>query len=266
MKIPINKLFNQEPWVQTTTGTGAITFFDNPENAQSTGDLVRTIGNNTSQATVHHDFSLSPGETIEVDVIARNLPGFVDTGSIYLESPIGNRVAEVFVTSTNFQDSIALVWTSPFNEGFAMTLVRVVFGSASTRDSQVEFYRPRVRLYNGLLASRRVLMDGEIDITAGVYTLLSDGDPFNVDPATIIRNGATGELEIRPHMESSSPYRGKVHITPIRSGASKKYYIEARYTVSTGKIQIGFFDMGTSAAVDVNALVDTQLFAFSVYI
>lgn len=266
MQIPIQKLLNVEPWVQTTSGTGALVFTANPENAQSSGDMVRCTGNDTSQATIHHDFSLSPGETIIIDVIARNIAGFNDEASVYLESPPGNRVAEVFVKSENFQDMQQLVWTAEFNEDFAMHFVRVVFGSASTRDSSAEFYRPRANVINGMLASRRVLMDGEIEINSGSYGLHAGGDPFNVDPATILRNAGTGELEVRPHMEASTAFRGKVQITPIRSGAAKKYYIEARYTASTGKIQVGFFDMSTSAAVDVNSLVVPQRFAFTVYI
>jgi len=269
MQIPLNKLFNVEPWTEDITGTGSITYQGNPENAQSDGDLVECIGDNVSGALIYHDLSLAPSETIIIDVQARNLTGFdtEDTrGSIYIESPIGTRVAEIFVQGDAFNDQLPLVWTAPFNEGFAMQAIRIVFGSSTTRNSQCQFYRPRARVSNGILASRRVLMDGDIDITAGVYTLLTDGDHFNVDSAAIVRNAGTGELDIGPHMEASMPFRGKVQLTPIRSGAATKYYIEARYTTSTGKISVGFFDFTTSAAVDVNALVGSQRFSFVVYI
>lgn len=269
MQIPINKLLNAEPWTEDITGTGSITYQANPENAQSAGDLVQCIGDNVSGALIYHDLSLSPSETIIIDVQARNLTGFdtEDTrGSIYIESPIGTRVAEIFVQGDTFNDQIPLVWTAPFNESFSMRAIRIVFGSSTTRNSQCEFYRPRARLSNGILASRRVLMDGEIDITAGVYTLISGGDHFNVDPATIVRNGATGELDIGPHMETNMPFRGKVQLTPIRATSATKYHTEARYLTSTGKISVGFFDFNTSAPVDVNALVGSQRFAFVVYV
>lgn len=263
MELAINKLFNKDPWKETISNAGSISYEANPENGQPAGDLVRCTGDAVSQATVHADFSLSPGETITVDVLARNIPGAGIEGSFYLESPIGVRVAEMYVTGDTMRDQGSLVWTSPFNESFAATPVRIVFGSASTRDSDCEFYRPRIKVHGGILASRRVLMDGAIEIVGGAYTLIGDTG-FNVD--TVVRNAPTGEVEIRPHMEAATSGYGVVHLTSLRATNAKKYLIEARYLPSTGKILVGFFDPVTSAAVDVNALDGTQRFNFTVFI
>jgi len=263
MELAINKLFNTSPWVEYITGDGTINYSDNPENAQPAGDWVTCYGNATSQATVHYDFSVTAGETVTFDVLARNLPDAGIEGSYYLESPIGVRVAEMYVRGDTIREQASLVWTAPFNETFAMHPVRLVLGSASTRDSHCEFYRPRLKVFNGTLAARRVLMDGAIEIVAGTYSLIA-GTGFNVD--SVLRNAPTGELEIRPHMENQSPNYGTIHITNIRATNNKKYYVEARYLTSTGKILIGFYDMATSLPVDVNTLDGTQRIQFSVYI
>lgn len=261
MEISISKLFNKFPWTEVTSGTGAVAFTANPQNGQSAGDLVRCTGDAVSQATVHHDLALSPGETITVDVLARNIPGAGIEGSYYLEFPVGSRVAECYVQGDSFQDQLPLVWTAPYNEDFATIKGRIVFGSASTRDSICEFYRPRVKVEGGILAGKRTHMYGTIEITAGTYTLMS-ADNFNVD--TVERNSSTGEVSIRPHLELNMAYTGLVFITPVRATNTKKYYIEGRLLATSNKLEIGFYDMSTSAAVDVNSLNGTQRVNFMV--
>lgn len=262
MEVAINKLFNSLDWSEDITGTGSVTYLDNPENAQSAGDVVVCEGDSVSRAGVYYDFELTSGETVVFDVLARNIDGYTDTGSIYLEYPIGSRIQEINVSNFDWHQAESLIFTAPFNENFAAYKCRIFIGSSVTKPSGCEFYRPRLQKIGGIFAGRQTLMYGGVEITAGVYTFRGRG--FNAD--TLIRNVATGEIEIRPHLEASSSLEGTINLTTIRATNAVKYIIEARYLVSTGRIAIGFFDNNTFASVDVNSLDGTQRFDFTVWL
>lgn len=257
--IVIDKNFQSNVWVDDTTGTGTVNYGANPEaGTTTTGDMVILAGDNVSRAMKKFETSLAPGETVEFDIMCRNIDGFAtgEEGNIYIESPPGTRVAELNMTNEDWERSQTLRYTAEFNAEFAMRTVTIFIGSSSTRNNTSYFTQPVLKKYGSNMGVRQTFMDGTIDISAvGVATVYTPNTSHNIDQGRMTAIGGTNELKIMPHGRDRITISGRAQAWEVRGTqtTNPRYKYEARSIAPDNAIQIAAY---TEAGVlqDINNL------------
>ena len=267
--IVIDKNFQSNVWVDDTTGTGTVNYGANPEaGTTTTGDMVILAGDNVSRAMKKFETSLAPGETVEFDIMCRNIDGFAtgEEGNIYIESPPGTRVAELNMTNEDWERSQTLRYTAEFNAEFAMRTVTIFIGSSSTRNNTSYFTQPVLKKYGSNMGVRQIFMDGVIDITAvGVGTVNANYTSTNIDQGRITAIGGTNEIKIMPHGRDRITITGIPRVQEVRGTVTNnaRLHYEARAIAPDNAIQIAAFN-AAGVLQDINNLGFPVRLAFSV--
>lgn len=240
--------FNTGPWTEVKTGAGTVVYTGNPQQAQTTDEVVTCEGNASSEATVNLAYNLSAGEWVQMTVIARNFGSHITPAQIDIDSPYGSRKETVEIISDDFIEYRAS-YQNVFTEKFDANQIAFVLGSVSTRDSGAQFYRPQIQSSNTAFGFRRCLMYGFLQISVGgvanTYQLHSNYNQFNVNTITVAGNS----IEIRPTKEANTTAVGvlngifpTVNMIPSDTGMTiNDIKFTARVNDPQGKVIISAF-------------------------
>lgn len=259
--------FNTGPWTEVLSGTGTAVYTGNPQQTQTTDEIVTLEGNNTSEATVNLAFNQSAGEWTQMTVLARNFGTHVDDAQIDIDSPYGTRKETINIISEDYIE-YRISYQNVITESFDANQIAFVLGSISTRDSGAQFYRPQIQGSNTAFGFRRCLMYGLLTISpGGVYSLHTNHNQFNVNTITTVGN----DIEIRPTKEANTTATGVlngifpiVEITPTNNGmTTTDIKFTAHVNDPQGKVRISAF-VGI-VQQNISALSTEFRINFSVY-
>lgn len=257
-------------WVDATTGAGTITFYENPDNGDSLGDIVEL--ENTvlgDEAYIELTTDISAGEILELEVMAYNDDSSQDEALLRFESPLDvdlglARANEDTVRSTDWS-TYRLKYQAPFGEGFKRYPITIQLGFSNTRVGKARFYRPKVKKYGGTMGQRQVIMDGVVRIasgnSAGQYELLDSYQTTNVN--TITYQSSTSEIQIAPVNRGSTTIEALPQITQVRASGSEPIYLWRARVVNQGTIAVSAFTTSGSV-VNLSTITTEVRLKFSV--
>lgn len=255
MKQVINSR-NFSHWNFLNTGSGTTMVV-------SDGRLRMQNPDNSSRAMVVRDIMLMPGDTVTIYGIGRTTSLSSGAFILAVEYPVGTRLAQA--NYTHNEDSLLLKcsWKCPVDA--APRTVRVVCGLPTSTTAIAYMTDLWIEIDSENLSSRRILMDGVLEISAGVASISTTYDRCNVGSFT----ASSINVDIRPEDFTAGDRRPLAFVQPIfntsETYASGVLIPVANFT-SAGVLNIRLLNPSTGAAVGVTGSTIYKTIAFTVYI
>lgn len=227
------------------------------------GRLRMQTTDNSSRAMVFRDIMLMPGDTVTIYGIGRTTS--LSSGALILgvDSPVGTRLAQA--NYIHNEDSLLLKcsWKMPIDATPRLVRIYCALPNSTTAIAYMTDLWFEIDSEN--LSSRRILMDGVLELSAGVASISTTYDRCNVGsvtassinvditPAAFIKGDRRPLAFVQPIFNSSETYASGVLI-PV-----------ANFT-STGVLNIRLLNPSTGATVGVTGSTIYKTIAFTVYI
>lgn len=249
-----SKNFSQ--WNFGPTGSGSVS-------SQSDGRLRMQNTDATSRALVYRDVMLMAGDVVTIYGIGKTTSLSSGQFMMGIEYPIGTRKSLAYYNHN--EDSLLLKcsWKVPVDWG--PTSVRIWCGLPSNTVAIAYITDLWFTIDSENLGSRRVLMDGVLEIASGVSSLSTVYDSSNV--GTI--SAASINVDISPLSFSAGNRRPIAFLQPIFN-TSETYasgvLVPVGNFTSGGVLNIRLVNPTTGSAVGVTGSGINKTIAFTVYI
>lgn len=255
MKQVINSR-NFSHWTILNTGSGTTSVV-------SDGRLRMQNTDSSSRATVFRDIMLMPGDTVTVYGIGRTTSLSSGTFMLGVDYPAGTRLAQA--NYTHNEDSLLLKcsWKVPVDWG--PTSVRIWCGLPLNTVAIAYMTDLWIEIDSENLSSRRILMDGVLELSAGVASISTTYDRCNVGSVT----ASSINVDITPAVFSAGDRRPLAFVQPIFNSSetySSGVLIPVANFTSTGVLNIRLLNPSTGATVGVTGSTIYKTIAFTVYI
>lgn len=247
---------NFSHWTPLNSGSGTTSVV-------SDGRLRMQTTDNSSRAMMFRDIMLMPGDTVTVYGIGRTTS--LSSGALILgvDSPPGTRLAQA--NYTHNEDSLLLKcsWKMPVDA--APRAVRVYCALPKSTTAIAYMTDLWIEIDSENLSSRRILMDGVLELSAGVASISTTYDRCNVGSVT----ASSINVDIRPEVFTAGDRRPLAFVQPIHN-TSETYasgvLIPVANFTNAGVLNIRLLNPTTGATVGVTGASIYKTIAFTVYI
>lgn len=243
-------------WTQNPTGNGTVSVLEDSRLRLQNPDA-------TSRALVFRNVMLMPGDVITMYAVGKTTSLTAGELLMGIDYPIGTRKA---VTQFNHNDGTQLricQWKVPVE--WTPTSARVWCGLSMGTVAIAYLTDLWFEIESHNLMSRRILMDGVIDITAGVTSLSSIYDSTNVGTIT----ASSINIDIAPASFAAGNRRPLAYISPMHNTSedyTKGVLVPVCNFTAGNVLNVRLLNPTTGATVGVTGATINKTFAFRVMI
>lgn len=227
------------------------------------GRLRMQNPDNSSRAMLVRDIMLMPGDTVTIYGIGKTTSLSSGAFIMGVDSPIGKRLAQAnFIHN---EDSLLLKcsWKMPIDA--EPRLVRIYCGLPLSTTAIAYMTDLWFEIDSENLSSRRILMDGVLELSAGVASISTIYDRCNVGSVT----ASSINVDITPAAFIKGDRRPLAFVQPIFNNGEtyeSGVLIPVANFTSAGALNIRLLKPSTGAAVGVTGPTIYKTIAFSVFI
>lgn len=227
------------------------------------GRLRMQTTDNSSRALVIRDIMLMPGDTVTIYGIGRTTSLSSGAFIMGVDSPIGKRLAQAnFIHN---EDSLLLKcsWKMPIDA--EPRPVRIYCGLPLSTTAVAYMTDLWFEIDSENLSSRRILMDGVLELRAGEASISTTYERCNVGSVT----ASSINVDITPATFIKGDRRPLAFVQPIlntRETYASGVLIPVANFTNAGALNIRLLNPSTGAAVDVTGSTIYKTIAFSVFI
>ncbi|TKU04065.1 hypothetical protein FDW89_01630 [Citrobacter sp. wls830] len=247
---------NFSHWTFNQTGSGTVSTL-------SDGRIRMQNPDTTSRAMVYRDVMLMPGDIVTIYGVGKTTSLTSGQFMMGIEYPVGTRKS--LANFNHNEDSLLLKcsWKVPVDWG--ATSVRIWCGLPSNTVAIAYMTDLWFTIESQNLGSRRILMDGVLEIAAGVASISTVYDRMNI--GTVNASGIN--VDISP-LSYTAGDRRPLSFTQQVFNSSENYssgmLVPVSNFTSSGVLNIRLINPTTGNAVGVTGSTIYKTLAFSVYI
>lgn len=227
------------------------------------GRLRMQNPDDSSRAMVIRDIMLMPGDTVTIYGIGRTTSLSSGAFIMGVEYPVGTRLAQANFIHNEDGLLLKCSWKCPVDAD--PRTVRVVCGLPTSTTAIAYMTDLWIEIDSENLSSRRILMDGVLEINAGVASISTIYDRCNVGSVT----ASSINVDITPAAFTKGDRRPLAFVQPIFN-TSETYesgvLIPVANFTSAGVLNIRLLNPTTGATVGVTGASIYKTIAFTVYI
>lgn len=252
----LNNSKNFSHWTVGASGTGSVT-------AQTDGRLRMQTNDTSSRAFVYRDITLSGGDSVTIFGIGKTTSLTAGKLIMGVEYPVGTR--KMISSFTHNEDSNLHTCTWKVPAEFPPTTVRIMCGLTTGTQAIAYMTDLWFEIDSVNLGSRRILMDGVLEIAAGVASISTVYDRQNVGTV----NASSINVDISPLSYTAGDRRPLAFIQPAFN-SSETYasglLVPVCNFTSGNVLNIRLINPTTGSAVGVTGATIYKTLAFTVYI